>query len=301
MAATLESAESAEGTGHHHGNQRQREHQRLTIGGKGSAAGQFKHPFGVAVSDDGEIFVADCGNKRIQVFTLQGSFVRQFPTAVPGKGRMFVSDVALDAVGNLWVMQWAKYSKDFEHVVQYSPQGRMLRKIDLKRTYIHRGVAVNTLTNHILITQITRDENNDTYGELLVYRPDGTFVRTLGVEEEMVSPWSIAVTEDGNIYVSDNNKSYIYVYNKDGQFLFKFGGNGSGEGQLKYPRGICADKAGNIVVADASNSRVEMFDKNGGFLKHITTDIETPWIPAMTMQGQLVVTDDVKNTVEIFH
>ncbi|XP_078584370.1 uncharacterized protein LOC144866688 isoform X2 [Branchiostoma floridae x Branchiostoma japonicum] len=72
----------------------------------------------------------------------------------------------------------------------------------------------------------------------------------------------------------------------------KFGGLGSGEGQLKDPRGICTDRAGNIIVADRGNRRVEMFDKTGKFLKHITTDMGEPWAVAMAPQGQLVVTDN---------
>jgi len=46
-------------------------------GGKGAGPGQFNDPTGIAVAD-GEVFVADSRNGRIQVFDLDGTFIRQF-------------------------------------------------------------------------------------------------------------------------------------------------------------------------------------------------------------------------------
>eukprot|EP00058_Branchiostoma_floridae_P018469 XP_002603958.1 hypothetical protein BRAFLDRAFT_71754 [Branchiostoma floridae] len=273
--------------------------QRMTFGGKGSEIGHFRDPFGVTVSDEEDIFVADCGNQRIQVFTLQGTFVRQFPTVVSGGQKMGPADVAMDGVGNLWVVGRTD-SADF--ALQYNKQGRVLRRIDLQKTGKSRGVAVDTRRNHILITHTTRD-GTKMHGEVLVFRPDGTLVRTVGQQQRMEFPHYITVDREGNILVSDchRNNSCVHVYNKDGQFLFKFGGEGSGEGQLNGPSGICTDRAGNIIVADMGNRRVAMFDKTGKFLKHITTDMMKPWAVAMVTQGQLVVTDEEKNTVSIFH
>jgi DNA-binding beta-propeller fold protein YncE len=37
-------------------------------GGEGSEPGQFLSPTGVAVSEDGLVYIADSGNNRIQVF-----------------------------------------------------------------------------------------------------------------------------------------------------------------------------------------------------------------------------------------
>ena len=37
------------------------------IGSKGSGAGQFKYPCGVAIDAEGHIVVADSGNSRVQV------------------------------------------------------------------------------------------------------------------------------------------------------------------------------------------------------------------------------------------
>ncbi|MEX0637734.1 MAG: hypothetical protein WD155_03260, partial [Burkholderiales bacterium] len=46
-------------------------------GEKGNGPGQFNDPVGVAVAD-GEVFVSDSRNGRIQVFDFDGRFKREF-------------------------------------------------------------------------------------------------------------------------------------------------------------------------------------------------------------------------------
>ena len=57
----------------------------FAFGSQGTNAGQFDFPTGVFVSTDSEVFVVDQNNSRIQVFDLQGGFLRQF-TAVTTSG-----------------------------------------------------------------------------------------------------------------------------------------------------------------------------------------------------------------------
>ena len=52
-----------------------------TIGSQGTGPGQFSNPSGVAISPDGELYVSDCSNGRVQVLTLRGEYIREF-----GKG-----------------------------------------------------------------------------------------------------------------------------------------------------------------------------------------------------------------------
>lgn len=48
------------------------------------------------------------------------------------------------------------------------------------------------------------------------------------------------------------------VYNADGEFLFKFGSHGEGNGQFNAPTGVAVDSNGNIIVADWGNSRIQV-------------------------------------------
>jgi len=55
----------------------------LSWGDHGSGPGQFNNPHDIAVSAKGEVYVADRGNRRIQVFDGQGRYLRQITIDVP--------------------------------------------------------------------------------------------------------------------------------------------------------------------------------------------------------------------------
>lgn len=78
------------------------------IGSEGDDYSEFKHPLGVAVSPiDGNIYVADSWNNRLQIFDENGVFVKsiekidqnefRYPYSIhiDRKGRIFVSDQSL--------------------------------------------------------------------------------------------------------------------------------------------------------------------------------------------------------------
>lgn len=48
------------------------------------------------------------------------------------------------------------------------------------------------------------------------------------------------------------------MYSADGEFLFKFGSHGEGNGQFNAPTGVAVDANGNIIVADWGNSRIQV-------------------------------------------
>lgn len=52
-------------------------------------------------------------------------------------------------------------------------------------------------------------------------------------------------------------------------FASSFGGEGSGNGQLKLPGGAALDSSGNLWVPDAGNNRVEEFSAAGSFIKAV--------------------------------
>ncbi len=70
-------------------------------GGKGSEAGQFKLPHGIAVDDRGRVFVCDRSNARLQVFDAVGKYItewkgpaigRPYGVSVAANGHIFLVD-----------------------------------------------------------------------------------------------------------------------------------------------------------------------------------------------------------------
>eukprot|EP00058_Branchiostoma_floridae_P002411 XP_002587899.1 hypothetical protein BRAFLDRAFT_87287 [Branchiostoma floridae] len=265
----------------------------ITFGREGPEPGKFSNPRGIVVSPSNEIFVTDFSNRRIQVYSTVGVYLRHFPTVVPGTEDkdMRPHDVCMDGNGTLWVVGRGQTA---DHVVQYSTDGTVMAGFDLEKILFIRGIAVDMRTNHILVTD---GENS----EVLVIRPDGSLVRTVRHPRggEMIRPRYITVDGEGNILVFDWNNNSVYVYDESGKFLFQFGGKGSGEGQLDDPRGICTDSSGHILVADSGNERVQIFTRHGEFDRTVRTGFKPDGL-AVGPEGQLVVTSYLNDIVAIY-
>jgi DNA-binding beta-propeller fold protein YncE len=76
-----------------------------TLGTRGAGPGQFNFPTNLAVGPDGNLYVVDMLNFRIQVFDPDGQLVSMF--GMPGAGEPGTFDkakgIALDAFGNVYV------------------------------------------------------------------------------------------------------------------------------------------------------------------------------------------------------
>ena len=95
----------------------------------------------------------------------------------------------------------------------------------------------------------------------------GLIGRRFGREDgQFIWPSSIALDKDENIYVSDDSLHRISIFDKDGNFLSKWGTLGSGPGEINSPSGLALDGDENIYVVDALNHRVQKFTKEGLYL-----------------------------------
>jgi DNA-binding beta-propeller fold protein YncE len=67
----------------------------LAWGKKGTGAGEFNTPHAIRLDSRGNVYVADRENKRIQVFTPEGKFVRQIAAGVAPYGLFITPDDTL--------------------------------------------------------------------------------------------------------------------------------------------------------------------------------------------------------------
>lgn len=77
------------------------------IGEPGEADGQFIAPNNVAIDDDGNVYVSDSGNNRIQIFDKNGKFQRIINGSTDGKGQsIFINPrgVGVDGRGNVYIV-----------------------------------------------------------------------------------------------------------------------------------------------------------------------------------------------------
>jgi len=76
---------------------------------------------------------------------------------------------------------------------------------------------------------------------------------------------NIVITEEGNYIISDPLGNAILIFSRNGKFLKKIGGAGSGPGEYRSPNCLSLDAWGNIYVEDRGNRRVNIYNKDGEF------------------------------------
>ena len=75
-------------------------------------------------------------------------------------------------------------------------------------------------------------------------------------------PRGITTDSSGNVYVADVGNDRIQKFDSDGNFITKWGSEGTGDGQFDAPRGITTDSSGNVYVADGFNDRIQVFSQS---------------------------------------
>ena len=164
----------------------------LSIWGEaGTGEGQFNLPWGLAIDNSGDVYVADWRNDRIQKFTKDGGFLAEFGTPGSGLGEFNrPSAVAVDKDGDIYVADWLN-----GRVQVLTPEGR----------------HITTFSGDAGLSRLGQDKLNSNPDML---RMRG-LVRDLTPEKRLWGPKSIAIDDEGRIFIVDCNRGRLQVYRKE--------------------------------------------------------------------------------------
>ena len=120
-----------------------------------SKPGDFSKPTGVAVDKEGNVYVADMLNARIEIFDADGNFIRTFGKRGDGPGYFAMpKGVAVDTDGHIWV------TDSMQNRIQlFSSEGELLMFIGSAQGKLPgqfsglQGIAIDK-TNRVFTTEV---------------------------------------------------------------------------------------------------------------------------------------------------
>ncbi|HVZ80966.1 MAG TPA: NHL repeat-containing protein [bacterium] len=202
----------------------------LMQGGQpGAGKGQFAYPRGAAINGDGDVYIADSRNNRVERFRgsdwqFLGDFGGLFDAMASTKGD--AKKLATEALGKL-----------------HEPNGIAIGPDDT--------VYVADTWNY----------------RVQVFTKKGKAKFAFAADDGFFAPRELVVDPMGNCFVADTGKHRIVKFDKNGKKIKAFGSQGDKEGMFNEPIGLALDQAGNLYVADRINQRIEVFSGEGQFIR----------------------------------
>ena len=225
--------------------------------------GSFNEPWGIAISEDGYVYIADTWNHRIQKFSAEGDYLTSwghFGQMETNEAFWGPRDVAVDHFGNIYVSDTGN-----KRIVVFNSQGDYITEfgeIGLSEGQFDEpsGLAFDPEGNLYVA---------DTWNQRIqVFSPDEE-----GIARNFMIQWDVegwygqsldnkpylSIGPEGYVYTSDPELSRIIVFNPLGEVVAAWGTQGPENLNLNYPTGLTVDHEGGVWVSDTKNNRIQYF------------------------------------------
>ena len=223
------------------------------FGGKGEETGKFAEKMSFAFDRDGEIYIADTENLRIQKLDPDGRFLFEIKGTDPEKF-LFTNpmDIAVGVDGTIYVVDWITVQVDdteSPRIFNYAP---CVHRFDSEGTFV-ASYPLQDLTKRIGTLEAAAPAL-DSEGNYALIIPQGNTQRSL----------LLTVDDEGTIYVFDDG--FIYKLDADGKPMRTFTTSQPSAGQLDKAADMTVDREGNLYIADKNAHRVLKYDSDGQFV-----------------------------------
>lgn len=262
----------------------------------GREEGVLVRPYGVTVTRDGLLAVADPGLPGVHLFDIAGKRYRAI-RAFNDENLVSPIAVAETAAGTLVVTDSRAGA-----VYEFSTGGDALRRIGQGALKRPTGIAVHPRDGRLFVTDTLAQQ-------IVVFSPEGRQLATIGrrgaARGEFNYPVDVAFDAAGRLYVTDTMNFRVQVFDAGGKPLFSFGRLGDKIGDLSKPKGVAVDRHGRIYVVESYFDHLLVFDNRGRLLLAIGGNGAQPGhfnLPAgVAVRGDLVYLADAYNRrVQIF-
>ena len=259
--------------------------------------GKMGAPWGIAFGMDGMWAVTDESNHCVRIFDREYQLLRKFGSQGSRCGKFDRPvGIALDADHHLYVTdidnhRVQKFDISGAYILQFGTQGSGCGQLKHPLgIVVHNGkLYVTEWSNH----------------RISVFQLDGQFSHIIG-SDHLRNPRYIAVSTIDQLLVANKGHHCISIFTLDGNYVGKFGTQGTGLGQLNNPSGIATDANDFIFVTERGNNRVSIFDKNGVFVHSFGSagsgrgQFSLPYGIAISPTGDIYISDAHNKRIQIF-
>ena len=238
----------------------------------------------------GNIYIADQSNHRVQVFSYNGDYLFMFSEkmCVPlgicvFQNTVFVTQGIGDCV-NMYELEGkliksvgsngngeAQFNgpygidvSDRNHNIYVCDCINNRVQILTEELKYHSMLEIGLFTNPRDI-KVTRDRVlvlDESDPCMFIFNSEHLLINriiTRGSGKQTNKPYSFDIDRDYNIMMSDYYNHCVYVFNKEGEQLHKFGKQGQGIGEFSNPYGIVLDNTGRIIVVCCKDTNCLQF------------------------------------------
>lgn len=123
---------------------------------------------------------------------------------------------------------------------------------------------------------------------------------------QLLWPTAVAADVHDRIYVSDEGRHDVQVFDAQGAFLERWGSFGTRPGEFNRPAGLAILPGGNVLVSDCLNHRIQTVSPHGeplaawGSLGVGPGQLDQPWGLAVDDRGDVYVADWGNHRVQKF-
>ena len=215
----------------------------------------FKELKGLAVSNQGNIFVSDTEDNKLFEFDSSYQPVKSFmssqenPDAKP-------EYLSIDLGRNL-ICVADSHSNQISIFDMNGKLKRAFGKAGSGKGEFRKPQAAKVAPNgNIYIV----DKGNN---RIQVFDINGKFLFSWGQKGsgpgEFEEPMSLAFDREGRLFVSESGNSRVQIFDLKGNYIDRFGAYGVQGGYFRDLHGIAVDANGNVYVVDSGNHRIQVF------------------------------------------